>query len=371
MRRAIGPWRAMANGVLCLAILGLAGAGIYLVAARHWMVQETFDVRASFGSVSGLQPGARVRVQGIDAGVVEAIVAPAEPGQPVGLVMRLDTGLKSLVRSDATARITTQGVVGARVIEIEPGTPDAAPLPRGGSIRAEDPVELVDLLNEARKSLERADRLAAAAEQGIGEINAIAGSIRRGEGTLGRLVRDDEAYERLVRLTNRGEDAIGDLNENLDALKHTWPISRYFDGRAYYDRERVLYKPGSRRESRVLAAEALFERDRAILTPDGRRLLDEAATWFKDNLQRESEVVIAAYSDRPEEPDLAHLLTQEQADAVRRYLVDQHGLGSVGWFKSRKVAAIGFGSETPQEPPPGETAGPPRRVELILFTPQA
>ena len=40
-------------------------------------------------------------MQGIDAGVVEAIVAPAVPGQPVRLVFRVDQRLRRLVRSDA------------------------------------------------------------------------------------------------------------------------------------------------------------------------------------------------------------------------------------------------------------------------------
>ena len=59
-------------------------------------------------------------------------------------------------------------------------------------------------------------------------------------------------------------------------------------------------------------------------------------------------------------------------DAVRNYLVANHQLDSTGWFATRKVAAVGFGAETPLtlagtnggQPPP------PRRVEIVLFTPQ-
>ena len=83
MRRNIGPWRAAVNVGFALAVLALAGFGIYQVAGRHWRVQPTFRVRAEFPTIGGLEAGHRVRVQGIDAGVVERVVA-AERAGPAG-----------------------------------------------------------------------------------------------------------------------------------------------------------------------------------------------------------------------------------------------------------------------------------------------
>src|SRR5215212_4459478 len=189
MNRDTGRWRALANAGFVLAILGLAGFGAVQVASRQWRVQKTFPVRADFDSIGGLEAGQRVRVQGIDAGVVEAIVPPTVPGQPVRLVFRLDERLRPLVRADARARIVSEGVVGSKVVEIVPGRADAPALPASGLIAAERPLEMSDLMVEARSSLRRLDAVATSAEEGLGEINAIAGSIRKGEGSLGKLVR--------------------------------------------------------------------------------------------------------------------------------------------------------------------------------------
>src|SRR2546423_861485 len=79
------------------------------------------------------------------------------------------------------------------------------------------------------------------AEEGLGEVNAIGAAIRRGEGSLGKLVRDDEAYRRLLGVSDRGERALTDLDENLAAMKQTWPLSRYFSRRGFDDRDRVLF----------------------------------------------------------------------------------------------------------------------------------
>jgi phospholipid/cholesterol/gamma-HCH transport system substrate-binding protein len=367
----ISKKRALANAGFVLAVLALAGFGIGQVASRQWRVQETFRVRAEFATIGGLEVGQRVRVQGIDAGVVEAIVPPREPGRPVGLVFRVDARLRPLVRSDALARIVTEGVVGARVVEIVPGRPDAPPVADSGTIASERPVEVAELLRQAAGSLKRIDAVADAAEKGLGEINAVAGSIREGRGSLGKLVQDDEAYRKLVALSDRGEHTLDDLEENLAALKRTWPLSRYFNDRAFFDRDRVLFHPGAERDSRTLRESDLFEAGRSVLTADGRRRLDEVGAWFKGVRRPTSEVVIAAFTDDDRNPELAEILTQEQADAVRKYLVSQHAITSVGWFGSRKVAAVGFGSRVPPTKTDGNRDLPPRRVEIILFTPQA
>lgn len=371
MRGNIGRWRALANAGFALVVLALAGFALHQVAGKQWRVQPTFRVRAQFDSIAGLEVGHRVRVQGIDAGVVERIIAPAEPGQPVELILRVDERLRHLVRADAVARIASEGLVGAKSVELTPGRPDAAPLADLGKIASERPVEMNDLLTKAAASLARLDAVTQVAEQGLGELNAIAGTIRRGEGSLGKLVRDDSAYLNLIDLAHRGEHSLTALDENLTALKQTWPLSRYFDRRAYLDRERVLYQPGAERHSRVFLADDLFEPGRSILTPVGQTRLDEIGRWCKLATRPNSEIVIAAFTDDNHDEDLAEVLTQEQAESVRRYLVDKHSIQSAGWFKSRKVAAVGFGSHIPRTVDPPALNSPPRRVEIILFTPQA
>ena len=159
------------------------------------------------------------------------------------------------------------------------------------------------------------------------------------------------------------------LEENLDALKQTWPLSRYFDNRAYVDRERVLYQPGADRRSRTLRSDDLFEPGRSVLTNFGRIRLDEIGRWCNQSSQPSSEVVIAAFTDSAENQNLADILTQEQAETVRKYLVEKHSIQSAGWFRSRKVAAVGFGSHVSPAINTAALGSPPRRVEVIVFTP--
>ncbi len=280
MAQEISKSRALMNAVLALSVLAVAGFGASRVAVRHWQWQETFTARVAFQQVGGLELGGMVRVQGMDAGVVQAIVPPDAPGGPVIVVLKIDEKLRRLVRSDASARVAAVGLVGGKVVEIVPGRADAAPLKDGGVLRAEPSLEIADLMRDASQALKRVDAVAQAAERGLGEINAIAAEIRQGRGTLGKLVKDEDAYNQLLAMTTRGQKALGDLDENLSALKQTWPVSRYFNRRGFDDRDRVLYRPDAQRESRILSGDDLFERDRAVLTIAGRKQLDDFAKWF-------------------------------------------------------------------------------------------
>jgi phospholipid/cholesterol/gamma-HCH transport system substrate-binding protein len=370
MRLEMTRWRALVNAGFVLATLAVATYGLRQITNRNWGWQPTFRIKAGFATIGGVEVGAKVRVQGIDAGVVESIEPPSVPGGPVLLWFRVDERLHRLVRTDATARIVPTSLVGAKVVEIVPGKPESAVVADRGTIGVEAPLELADLMKQASASLRRVDAVAEAAEKGLEEVNAIAASIREGKGSLGKFVKDDDAYQKMMALSQHGSKAIDDLDQNLAALKRTWPLSRYFDDKGFYDRERVLFKPGSERDSRTLSADALFEPGRSVLTEPGRKQLDDVAAWFAKAKRPKSEVVIAAFTDDDRDQDLAQILTQEQADAVRRYLVGKHQIDSAGWFSARKVAAVGFGSQAPRSAP-GDPGAPPKRVEVILFTPQA
>lgn len=217
--------RLLTNAVFVLAVLGLAGFGAYHVARRHWHVQPTFHLRAQFETIAGLEVGHRVRLQGIDAGVVERIVPPEEPGRPVELVMRIDERLRRLIRTDAVAHVVSEGLVGAKVVELVPGRPDAPPVGELDRIGSERPVEMADLIKKASASLWRIDTVAQAAERGLGDLTAITEGVRRGEGSLGKLVRDDAVYQGLLDVTHRGERARGPGRQPVGAQGNVAPVA--------------------------------------------------------------------------------------------------------------------------------------------------
>jgi phospholipid/cholesterol/gamma-HCH transport system substrate-binding protein len=366
--------RAIANAIGALALIALAVVAGVAIAQKRWHARAMFDLAVDFPRVAGLASGDAVRVQGLEAGLVRDIEPPHVPGQPVRVLLRLDERMRPLVRRDAKARIAPRGPLGGQVVEIEPGDPNSPTLAPGAGLVGSSPEGLDELIQAGRAAASRLDQLAVKAGDSLEELNQIATSVRKGEGTIGRLVQDPEAYDRLVELESRAGRVLHDLEDNLEALKRVWPLSRHFDARGYSDFERTLYQPGAERESQVLSAESLFEPGRAVLTAGGRGLLDGYAGSFKSHTHPGStQIVIAAFTDDATQgEERARILTEEQALAVRRYLLDHHGLGSLGPFQSRRVAALGCGTWKPPAEPGAATGElPARRVEILLFTPQA
>lgn len=360
----------MLIALVLLVAAGLAAGSVRLMANRQFRWRETFPLAVKFPAIGGLKVGDPVRVQGMDVGIVEEVISPERPGDPVRVRLRLGSHIRPLVRKDATVAIESQGVIGMKAVEIRPGLPDAPALADGDELAAPAPQELAQLMSEATSTLGQIRGMAGQAEQGIAQIGAIATRINAGEGSLGRLLVSTEVHDQLVGVGRRGEKALVELTENLEALKNTWPFSSYFEGRGFDDRERLLFRPGWTREGQIMTEGELFEPGRAALTPEGRQRVASLASWVQATAKDQTEVVVLAYTDAGMSENWAGILTQDQADAVRTELVDKHRIGSRGWFRSRKVASVGFGTQVPKAAADLAPNLPPRGVEVLLFTPQ-
>src|SRR5260370_35007615 len=105
MSPPLSRMQALLLGAVVLAGLAVAGAGLFAGGSRQWLWSDTFHVTVGFAQIRGVDAGTRVRVQGIEAGEVEAVEPPAAPGGEVLLRLRLDGRLRHLIRADASVQI--------------------------------------------------------------------------------------------------------------------------------------------------------------------------------------------------------------------------------------------------------------------------
>ncbi len=343
MSRSLSRWQALLLGVVVFAGLALGGAGLLAVGGRWWPWGGAFHVRAGFARVQGVEVGTRVRVQGVDAGEVEAIDLPEQPGGDVVLRLRLDGRLRNLVRSNAVASIASEGMVGGKVVEVDPGT--AAERVGDGDLIATRPgADLSDVLAQVSGTLQ---------------------DIRGGQGTLGKLATDPEGYNALVGLLKQGQQTMASMQRDADALKRVPFVGGYVEP----DATALLVRPDCERNRWCFAAGDLFEPGRAVLTAQGRQRLDDLGPKIVGFRQKGTEVVVASYADAAEAPaELALPLTHQRSQAVCYYLKDHFAIQKVGWFGSRKVTPLGMGLKPP--PAPEKEPPPASRVEVLVFVPQ-
>ena len=339
MLRSLSKLQATILGVVVLAGLAFAGIGIFAVGDQQLLWSDKLQVTAGFRQVRGLEVGTPVRVQGIKAGQVVAVEAPAEPGGDV-----MSGRMRNLIRSDAAVQIVSEGMLGGKALEINPGTPSAQPIQEHARLASRPTAELNDMLGQVNMTLE---------------------GIREGQGTVGKLLTDPQAYNEFLALVRQGKGTMASIQQDADALKSMPVVGRFVPE----DPEALLVRPNCERNRRYFAEPELFEPGRAVLTADGRRRLDELAPWLEGLKHKGSEIVVVAYADpRSDSPSVARAITKKQSEAVCDYLKGQHAVQKMGWFTSRKVAPLGLGTSAP--PLPEKEPLPPARVEVLVFVPQ-
>jgi phospholipid/cholesterol/gamma-HCH transport system substrate-binding protein len=343
MSRSLTRWQAILLGLIVSIGFTLGGVGLFTVGSRQWLWGNTFYVRAGFKQIRGVEVGTRVRVQGIEAGEVEDIEAPKTPGHDIVLRLRLDGKVRHLVRVDAAVQIVSEGMIGGKVLEVQPGSESAEPVQDGALLASRPAAELTDML---------------------GEVQAALQDLRKGEGTLGKLVKDPEAYAALLALLRQSQETMASVQNDADALKRLPLVRGYVE-----DPLALMVRPDCERNRQCFAEEELFEPGRAVLTAAGRQRLDALAPWLTGLKHKGSEVVIASYADpKSLSPAAARTLTKQQSEAVCTYLKGQHAVQKMGWFSSRKVSALGCGTNPP--PVPEKDPLPAARVEVLVFVPQ-
>lgn len=344
MTRSLSRWQAAVLGLVVVFGVVLTSAGVFAVGSRQWLWGDTFHVRAGFREIRGVEAGTRVRVQGIEAGEVEAVEPPAVPGGPVLLRLRLDGRMRHLVRADASVQIVSEGMIGGKVLAIDPGSADAEPVRDGALLASRPTAELTDVLGQVSQTLQ---------------------GIREGEGTVAKLMQDPEAYAALVGLLKQSRDTMASVQQDADALKRLPVVRSYVE-----DPHALLVRPNAERNRQCFAEADLFEPGRAVLSAAGRKRLDELAPWLAGLKHRGSEIVVAAYADpQTANPTLARTLTRQQSEAVCDYLKEQHSVQKLSWFSSRRVTPLGCGTDPP--PLPESEPLPPARIEVLVFVPQS
>src|SRR5438067_1385491 len=99
-------------GVVVVAGRLTCGIGLFRICGRRMAFARKFTIYTQFASVTGLQPGAIVRVAGAKAGSVVAILPPPRPAEKFKVQCEVIEDLHQLVRTDSVAAIETEGLVG-------------------------------------------------------------------------------------------------------------------------------------------------------------------------------------------------------------------------------------------------------------------
>lgn len=401
MSHSLTRWQAVVLGFVVVAALGLGGYGVARIADKQGFWADTVEITAGFPEAHDVAPGTPVRIRGVDAGQVVAVEYPDHdgPGAEVTVRMRLHARYAGRLYADSAAQIHGSGLLGGKVISIQPGDPNKGAL-AGGRVRGVRPfdlneavAEVRDLAKEAKGSAAEVKALARDARETVASAKGVIDEVKNSDGTFAKLVRDDDLYEevrgtvadarKLIARTDKavgavegemstlkglvsdGRDTLRSVKQGSDALGKL-PIVRSYVA----DAAAILVRPTMKRERWVFPAAELFDPGTATLHHDGQVRLNNLSNTLHLNKTSGSEVVSVAFFDHEDASQTsagALELTKKQAESVANHLKICN-VHKIGTFSRRKITPLGMG--TGASPVVETEKLPPSHVEVILFTPK-
>jgi phospholipid/cholesterol/gamma-HCH transport system substrate-binding protein len=152
--------------VALVSFLGL----VYLLGARARLFEARYTIHADFTEVGGLVEGATVRLAGVQIGRVTGIHLPGKPGGKVRVDMSIAKQYGDRIRTDSTARIDTQGLLGDKIIEITVGSAHGGPVAPGDVVASRDPTDIGQVMSQGAETVKS---VAAVAESLRGTAEAL------------------------------------------------------------------------------------------------------------------------------------------------------------------------------------------------------
>ncbi|HMN16709.1 MAG TPA: MlaD family protein [Ignavibacteriaceae bacterium] len=182
---------------------------IFLLGNKGQLFSSTFTVKAYFKNTEGLRNGASVRFGGIDIGAVKSISIVSGTSGRVEVAMRIKEEIKRFIKTDSQASIETEGLVGNKVVVITMGSEKATEIKDEGTILSKEPLSFSDIIGETQGIM-------AYTKDMTKNLAEIVYKVNQGDGTLGKIINDDELYSVAAELTKSADKSLVSLTSELN-----------------------------------------------------------------------------------------------------------------------------------------------------------
>lgn len=188
--------RSITVGLFVIIGIVIFAVGILTIGSMKKVFSSNIAVKTIFDDVNGLKPGNNVWYSGVKIGTVKTI--RFLENSRVEVMMNIEEKSQEFIRKNAKAKVSTDGLIGNKIIVIYGGTQKVPSIEDGDELiveKIESTEEMLAVLSENNKNL-----------LGItSAFKTISKNILEGKGTVGMLLADERLYN--------------DVDQTLAALK--------------------------------------------------------------------------------------------------------------------------------------------------------
>ena len=206
-RSAIITWDQMRVAGIILVALAVLALAAYKLGQAANLFTRRYELIVYLPNANGLRQGGSVTLAGQLVGTVkeiEFLPVDRDTSRNLRVVARIDRSLREQIRRDSEARLRTMGLLGDKVLDISPGTPDFPVLEQGDTIRVATALDYEAVLAKAAGAVDDVVLLSQ-------DLRAITNGLARGQGTMGQLLTNRAMYDQLTSAMARANALFANL----------------------------------------------------------------------------------------------------------------------------------------------------------------
>ncbi|HYV92224.1 MAG TPA: MlaD family protein [Chitinophagales bacterium] len=186
--KSIANKRAIIVGMFIFLGVAFLIGGILLIGDLHKTFTKKIVVSTIFDDVNGLQQGNNIWFSGVKVGTVNDVSFVGK--SQVKVLMKIDKHSKQYIRKNAKVKISSDGLIGNKIIVIYGGTSDAEAVEDGDSLSIERTFTTEDMMNTFQENNKNLLAITT-------DFKAISKKIANGEGSVGKLLNDESLYNNM------------------------------------------------------------------------------------------------------------------------------------------------------------------------------
>jgi len=189
--------KQIAVGAFIFIGLAILVVGIFTIGGQRKAFVKTFRLEAVFEDAGGLQSGNNVWLSGIKVGTVKKVGFDKVSG--IEVTLNVEKQAQPYIHKDATARVSTDGLVGNKILVIDGGSANAPMIAEGDSLKGQHQNSMSEMMTTLQANNVNLLDITA-------NLKAVSQKLAAGQGTLGQLINDptlaDGLKASLVNLQN-------------------------------------------------------------------------------------------------------------------------------------------------------------------------